>query len=226
MRSAIPCLTLILLLLGGHAAQAQKPGPFGCWPGYFAGAAIDNRWGLWGEAQYRSYDFAGDLEQLLLRGAITYYLDSAKNVQVAQGYAYVRSEPYIAGTENKRVTEEHRLHQQLILRQRWGRLYLQHRYRVEERFLPDNFRLRLRYLLGANLCLNRKSLGAGTLYLSAYNELFLHNDQPFFDRDRIYGGLGYGISKTLRLETGPMWQQVGGTGRPQLLFQVLHNFHL
>lgn len=218
----------LLLLCATRGVRAQnKPGPFGAWPIYFGSAAINDRWGLWGEAQYRSYDFAGDLDQLLLRTAVTYNLDSAKNVQVAQGYAYVRSEPYIAGTGDKRVTEEHRLYQQLILRQRWGRLYLQHRYRLEERFLADNnFRVRFRYFLSANFCLNKKSLGQGTVYLSAYNELFIHSDQPFFDRDRIFGGLGYGISKTLRLEVGPMWQQVATSGRPQLVVQAFHNFKL
>jgi hypothetical protein len=226
MRHFTRLSVFILLLLGSGPASAQKPGPFGCWPIYFGSAALDNRWGIWGEAQYRSYDFAGDLDQLLLRTAVTYNLDSAKNVQLAQGYAYVRSEPYIAGTEAKRMTEEHRLYQQLILRQRWGRFYLQHRYRIEERFLQDNnFRMRFRYFLSANFCLNKKSLGAGTVYLSAYNELFIHNDQPFFDRDRIFGGLGYGLSRSLRVEAGPMWQQVATTGRPQLLVQVFHNFH-
>lgn len=222
------CLLIVLVLLssGARVFAQNKPADFGCWPIYFGAAAINDRWGLWGEAQYRSFDFAGDLEQLLLRTAVTYNLDEAKNVQVAQGYAYARSEPYYPGTETKYVTEEHRLYQQLSLRQRWGRLYLQHRYRLEERFRQDDFSLRFRYFLFANLCLNKPSLEQGTVYLSAYNEIFISNKATYFDRNRIFGGVGYGFSKSFRLEVGPMWQQLATTGRPQLVIQAFHNFKL
>jgi hypothetical protein len=218
-------LILFLLLLPGSNAFAAKPGPYGFWPGYYGSGTINERLGVWLEVQPRMYDFQGDLEQLLTRAAITYKL--TPDAQVAQGYGYIRSEPYIAGTEDKRITEEHRVYQQLVLRQRWSRLFLQHRYRLEERFLPDNnFRLRFRYFIGGNLCLNKKELVPGTAYLSLYNEVFLHTDKPVFDRNRLYGGLGYTISKSLRVEAGNMWQMQEATTRPQLQLMLWHNFNL
>jgi hypothetical protein len=206
----------IVCLLISVSAFATKPGPHGFWPTYFGSAAINSKWGIWAEAQYRTYDFGGDLEQLLLRTAVTYNLNGNSNQQISQGYGYVRSEPYISGTEQKRVTEEHRLYQQLLLKQRHGRLYLSHRYRIEERFLPNDFKVRFRYFLGANLCLNSKELAKGTFYLTAYNEVFLHSNKPVFDRNRLYGGLGYAINKNLRFETGNMWQLQESVTRPQV----------
>jgi hypothetical protein len=215
----------LVLLLSTIGAFAEGPASYGFWPGYYGHASISKKFGVWLEAQPRMYDFAGDLEQLLLRTSVTYKL--SPDVQVAQGYGYVRSEPYITGTEQKRVTKEHRVYQQLVLRQRWGRLHLQHRYRVEERFLADNnFRMRFRYFLGANLCLNEKELKEGTLYLSGYNEAFLHTDKPVFDRNRLYGGIGYGLSNSVRIEAGHMWQMQEATTRPQLQLMLWHNFKL
>jgi hypothetical protein len=211
-------------VLTGADVSAQKPGPYGFWPCYYGSAAITDKWGIWGEAQYRNYDFTGDLEQLLLRTAATYNLRT--DAQIAQGYGYIRSEPYTAGTDEKRLTEEHRLYQQLILKQRWGRLYLAHRYRVEERFLADDFRLRFRYFASGNFCLNKKDLGPGALFLTAYNELFVHADRPAFDRNRVYAGLGYGLSRSLRVEGGSMWQILEHASRPQLQVILWHNFSI
>lgn len=216
---------LLFITLSAFTSFADKPGPYGLWPGYFGHGALNSRWGIWLEAQPRMYDFSGDLEQLLLRTAITYNIKP--DVQVAQGYGYIRSEPYIAGTEQKRVTEEHRVYQQLVLRQRWDRFYLQHRYRLEERFLADNdFRVRFRYFLGGNVCLNKKELVPGAAYFSFYNEVFLHADKPVYDRNRLYAGLGYTISKSLRVEAGNMWQMLENNTRPQLQLMVWHNFKL
>src|SRR5690349_14482884 len=123
-------LIVILFLLISSTSFAQ-PGSYGLWPGYYGSGSIDDRWGIWLEVQPRMYDFQGDLEQLLTRAAVTYKLNP--DVQVAQGYGYIRSEPYVGTGDQRRTTEEHRVYQQLILRQRWSRFYLQHRYRLEER---------------------------------------------------------------------------------------------
>ncbi len=219
-------LLLSLALLSSANAFAAKPAAYGFWPAYYGSMALNARWGIWLEAQPRMYDFAGDLEQLLLRTAATYNLAADGSAQVAQGYGYVHSEPYAAGTDQKRITEEHRVYQQLILRQRWGRAYVTHRYRVEERFLHHDFRVRLRYFLSGNLCLNDKELKKGTVFASAYNEIFLHTDRPVFDRNRLYGGLGYVFSKAVRLEAGSMWQTQETVTRPQLQVILWHNLKL
>ena len=218
-------LTCALISLGSQSFAAL-PGPYGFWPCYYGSAAITNKWGIWGESQIRMYDYTGDLEQLLLRTAVTYNLGPDNNQQISQGYAYIRSEPYNLNTEEKGVTEEHRIYQQLILKQRFSRFYLTHRYRMEERFLQDDFRLRFRYFISGNFCLNKKELGPGTIFLTAYNEIFLHADKPVFDRNRLYAGLGYGISKSLRLEAGNMWQIQETTSRPQLQVILWHSFNL
>lgn len=187
-----------------HAGRSQSS-DVGNWIMYIGAQPIGKRTVLWNEIQYHNHNVIGDLEQLFFRTGIGWNL-SENNNNLLLGYAFIHSEPYIAGTDRKRKIDEHRLFQQFITRQRFGRTYIQHRYRIEERFLPEDFRLRFRYFLSVNLPLNLKALDKGAWYLSAYNEIFLYADGPVFDRDRLYGALGYVIRKDLRLEAGWMSQ--------------------
>lgn len=168
--------------------------------------------------QYRSYNFISDHQQLLLRTGIGYNLTENNN-NVALGYAFINSQNYLPGTEEKISTDEHRIYQQFLTRQNFGRVFLQHRYRIEERFLPDDFKMRFRYFLSLNVPINNKTLSRNTIYASVYNEIFLNGEKPVFDRDRLYGGLGYVITRDLRLELGYMSQILETTSRGQ--FQVL-----
>lgn len=215
-------LFAFVLIAFAKPAFAQ-PADLGNWFIYFGTGKINAKWSLWTEAQYRNYNIAGDLEQMLLRTAIMYQL--AEGVIVAPGYAYILSQPYDAAG-GRFTTQEHRIFQQLILRQHFGRFYLGHRYRLEERILEDNFRIRFRYFFSANYCLNKPSMEKGTLYLSAYDEIFLHRDAPFYDRNRLYGGLGYVISPHLRFEVGVMSQMLEKVTRNQLQVILHHNFNL
>jgi hypothetical protein len=211
----------IFLFISGfilfHFAKAQS-NDAGNWIMYVGMQPIGKRAVLWNEVQYRNHNLIGDLEQLLFRTGIGWNL-SENNNNLLAGYAYIHSEPYAPGTGDKRTVREHRLFQQFITRQRFGRTYIQHRYRIEERFLPEDFRLRLRYFLSLNVPLNMASLDRGAWYLSAYNEVFLHADGPVFDRDRIYGALGYVLKKDLRLEIGYMSQIMEKRSKGQ--FQVV-----
>lgn len=59
-------LIIILTLLLIKFSNAQKSA-IGDWFIYFGNQKISNRWNFWNEVQYRNYNFAGDLQQLLLR---------------------------------------------------------------------------------------------------------------------------------------------------------------
>lgn len=204
-----------------HAARSQSS-DVGNWIIYLGAQPIGKRTVLWNEIQYRNHNVIGDLEQLLFRTGIGWNLSESNNNLLA-GYAYIQSEPYIPGAVDKRTVREHRLFQQFITRQRFGRTYIQHRYRIEERFLPDDFRVRFRYFLSLNVPLNMASLDRGAWYLSAYNEIFLHADGTVFDRDRLYGAMGYVLKKDLRLEVGFMSQIMERRSRGQLQVVLFNN---
>lgn len=210
----------ILFLLPLQAAAQESM--TGNWLMYFGNQKINDRWNWHNEIQYRSYNFAGDLEQLLLRTGIGYNL-SANNNNLLLGYAYIHSEPYVTGTDEKTKVNEHRIFQQLISRQQFGRVYLQHRYRVEERFIEDDFKMRFRYFLGLNLPINKKEMVSKAIYLSLYNEIFLKPQSPVFDRDRIYGAVGYVFNAYIRAEAGYMTQLYEASSRGQFQLALFNN---
>ncbi|MFA9195265.1 DUF2490 domain-containing protein [Flavobacterium sp. FBOR7N2.3] len=209
------CFLLVLFLTANVNAQKTETGN---WFLYFGNQKINDRWNWHNEVQYRNFNFAGDLEQLLMRTGIGYDL-SENNNNLLLGYAYVHSEPYFAGTDEKFETDEHRIFQQFISKQQFGRVIIQHRYRVEERFLNDDFKLRFRYFLSLNVPINKKNLDKNAIYASAYNEIFLNSEQNQFDRNRLYGGIGYCFSKNIKVEAGIMSQMLADNSRAQ--FQIM-----
>jgi len=210
-------LFFVLCFLNAVAVQAQQS-ETGNWFIYFGNQQLNKKWNWWNEVQYRNYNFAGDMQQLLLRTGFGINL-SENNNNLLLGYGFIRSRNYIGNIDSTRSSNEHRIYQQFITRQNFGRVYLQHRYRIEERFIADDFRLRFRYFLALNLPLNKKTMSAGSVYASAYNEIFLNAESPLFDRNRIYGALGYVFSKNFRAELGYMNQSLENSGRNQ--FQVV-----
>ncbi|RYZ00489.1 MAG: DUF2490 domain-containing protein [Chitinophagaceae bacterium] len=217
---------LLFLLFALPLLSAAQPGDVGTWYQYFGSQKISKRWNWHNEVQYRNYNIFGDLEQLLLRTGFGYNL-SENNNNLLAGYGYILSEPYVAGTGEKTRTTEHRFFEQFITRQRFGRVYLQHRYRAEQRLIEDqDLRWRFRYFLSANVALSKKELSKGALYLSAYNEIFVNGSRPAFDRNRVYGALGYCFSPELRLELGYMSQIQEARQRPQVQVAFFNNLPL
>lgn len=212
----------LVLLVGTARAQDSKQGN---WWMLFNNYSLGGGWNWHAEAQYRNYNFAGDLQQLLLRSGIGYNLSEGNN-NLLLGYAYVLSANYVPGTDQKRENVEHRMYQQFITRQAFGRVFVQHRYRVEERWLEEAFRWRFRYFLSLNVPLNKPSLERGALYLSAYNEVFVNGHSPHFDRNRTYGALGYVLHPNLRVELGYMRQSVEKTGRDQFQIAIFSSLPL
>ena len=216
----IATLTFMLMLPFYGLSQNSD---LGNWLIYIGSKELKNGWNIHNEVQYRNYDAVGDLEQLLLRTGLGYNLTENNN-NLLLGYGYILSENYVGETDQKVSVNEHRIFQQFTTKQKVGVLNLSHRYRFEQRFVEDDFKMRFRYFLGLKIPLQNKADGNNPLYLSAYNEIFLNTKSEIFDRNRLYGGLGYQFSKQLRLELGYMNQFFETSGRDQINIMAFVNF--
>ncbi len=208
-----------LIMFGISSLNAQNT-DLGAWYMYFGNNKISKKFNLHNEIQYRNFDAGGDLEQLLIRTGIGYDLTENNN-NILLGYGFILSQPYVNDEKTENI--EHRIFQQYITKQKFGRFNIQHRYRLEERILEDDFRMRFRYFLGFNIPINNKELVPKTFYASAYNEIFLHLDSPVFDRNRVYGALGYVINKNMRIEAGYMNQIQENKNRGQIQIGFYNN---
>lgn len=217
-------LIIILIPMFTSFSHAQKS-DIGNWFIYSGSNALNDRWSWWNEVQYRNYNFVGDLQQLLLRTGIGYNLTEGNN-NILLGYGFINSQTYRPDSDSKVGTNEHRVYQQFITRQNFGRVYIQHRYRVEERFLPDDFQMRFRYFLSFNIPINNKTMTQKTFYASTYNEIFLNAQNSVFDQNRVFGALGYVINKNIRVEAGCMVQIVENASRSQFQIVLSNSFPL
>lgn len=212
------------------SAQPDETQP-GAWYMYFWSANIQSGpWGFQGDVQYRNWNIAGDLEQLLLRGGATYQPRNTP-VKFTLGYAYVATGAF--GPE-KTTFPESRTYLEALLPQKIGaRFYLTHRFRYEQRWVENqDFRTRFRYNLFLNIPLNKKDFQPGAVYLALYNELFINGQRnigegqvvELFDRNRAYAALGYSLSQGLRAQLGFMVQTTDAWEKRQLQLSLHHNF--
>lgn len=218
-------LTFILPLFVCSGSLLSQSTDMGNWLIYIGNQKISPRWMLWNEVQHRNYNALGDLEQLLIRAGAGYDIAEGKG-NLLCGYGYIHARPYV-GSENERADIiEHRIWQQIISRQNFGPLSVQHRYRFEQRFIEDQYRTRFRYFLGLNLPLNKPKMERRAVYLALYNEVWLSPQRNVFDRDRLYGGIGYVFNEYLRMETAVMNQIYESHFRTQFQIALFNNLPL
>ena len=212
---------VVFLLLFGLTFQMQAQGSdVGNWLIYIGNKKVNSRFNLHNEIQYRNYDAIGDLEQLLLRTGLGYtFKDNSSNLLL--GYGYIVSENY-KDENDKYAINEHRIFQQFTSSQTIGSIKIQHRYRFEQRFVERDFKQRFRYFVSFNIPLKIKK--NTQTYLSVYNEIFMNTNSPVFDRNRLYGGIGYNINNNIRIEIGYMNQFFEKYNRDQLNIISFVNF--
>jgi len=213
-------LACMLMLPSVVAAQDSD---FGNWLIYIGNKKVNSQWNIHNEVQYRNYDAVGDLEQLLLRTGVGYNL-SENNHNLLLGYGYILSENYVANTQDKTSVNEHRIFQQFTSKQSVGVVSLTHRYRFEQRFVEADYKMRLRYFLAAKIPLQNTESESSKIYLSAYNEVFLNTESAVFDRNRVYAGVGYQLTKNIRMEAGYMNQIFETSSRDQFNLITFVNF--
>ena len=202
-----------------HSAHAQKQitTQSNAWVMYFGNHRINDKWGLHTEYQWRRSDFFEHWQQSLARFGLDYYTKGG--VQLTGGYAWIRS--YLYGNQPiQHKFSEHRVWQQLILKNKIQRLDIQHRYRLEQRFLEhwekntDDefektgylFRQRARYRLLINIPLNKKEMADKTLFLCVYDEVFLGYGKGIgkniLDQNRLYAALGWRFDAKSNVQLG------------------------
>lgn len=219
IKKNILLVALLFMVLLPTSTMAQESN-FGNWLIYIGNKKLNSKWNIHNEVQYRNYNAVGDLEQLLLRTGIGYNLTDTSNIML--GYGYILSENYFGNTNEKIVVNEHRIFQQFTTKQSIGNVKLSHRYRFEQRFVEDDFKMRFRYFLGLNIPFGKNENNKS--YFSAYNEVFLNTKTSIFDRNRVYGGIGYQISKDIKVEAGYMSQLFETNSRDQFNIITFLNF--
>ena len=188
---------------------------------YFGTNRLTDELSIHSEVQYRNHTIAPvNIEQLLLRTGLNYHL--AKNAIATLGYGYIASHVYVSDQRAPESTE-HRIFQQLILTNKVSRVKFEHRYRLEQRWVNEKYKNRIRYRLMVFVPLNKPTITKGTVFLGVYDEIFMNTEQVFFDRNRLYGAVGYQIDNKTQVQLGYLRQNVNDFGKSYLQFALVFN---
>jgi hypothetical protein len=204
-------------------AQRQISAQQNTWFMYFGNHRLSDKWGIHTEYQWRREDLGQNWQQSLMRVGVDYYIPDGP--MLTAGYGWIQSFPY--GEQPISYSfNEHRIWQQMILKQKAGRFYFNHRYRLEQRFLERKtlnsaaefehdefvFRQRARYRFMVNIPLNHPEMKEKTLFLALYDEPFIQFGKGVgantLDQNRLYGALGYQVNKSLQIQAGYLNQMV------------------
>ncbi|MCU0357759.1 MAG: DUF2490 domain-containing protein [Cyclobacteriaceae bacterium] len=188
------------------------------WYNYFGNHRLADKISLHTEYQWRRADIISTWQQSLLRMDVDYRIND--QVMVTAGYGNIITWPYGEQPIPEKFNK-HRIWEQLVLNQRSQRFYVNHRCRLEQRFIEGNsigesddyvFRNRIRYRLLMYVPLNHQELKTNTLFISAYDELFAQFGPNFkwnyLDQNRMYAGVGYQYSAHGNVQVGYLDQFV------------------
>ena len=223
----------LLLILNNHIpnakAQLNKTAPsIGNWTMFFGQVRFNDKLGIHLEAQFRDYKLLNQPEQILLRTGIVYHINSTSNLTL--GYASITNFAFNDERFENPTVNENRIWQQLLMKNNIGIFLFEHRYRAEQRWLKSQnnnlYRDRIRYLIRMNIPLNKKTIESNTLFLSFYDELFINITSNPFDRNRLYGALGFQFTNGLNLQLGYMAQTVNVSTKHYFQTAINYTFDL
>lgn len=245
MRNLFLCL-MILVIVKESFSQKMISNQNHAWISYLGNHKITNKWSIHTEYQWRREDGFKNWQQTLLRLGFDYYVNPT--LSVTSGYGWIVTFPY-GEQPIDHDFQEHRIWEQVNLKSKFGRFEVQHRYRLEQRFLEnwikgaegiytksDNlFRQRIRYRFMIQVPLTKKELTDNTLFLNVNNEPFIGFGKGIgkniLDQNRFNASLGWRFSKDFNIQLGYLNQFIVKTDgikaerNHTFLFSTIYNFN-
>lgn len=197
---------------------------------------LSPRFNLIFDSQLRSSDQWKQPETFILRPGLTYVVD--KRVSISAGLALIQNWRKISSIRDG--ISDNRLWQQLGINSNGKNSTLQHRLRLEERWIPTlkvegnqivkfdpKFNARFRYFTRHISFFSSKEKMTKGMYWVAQNEFFFNAaganraNGKLFDQSRTYAGIGYRLSKQADLEIGYMYLYTEGKNKEYTINQVV-----
>ncbi len=164
----------------------------------------NEKWSVFGEAQLRSLKFYDNFHYYEYKSGVNYKVH--KNVILTLGAGSYQTYKEGGDFVLPRNNNEFRIWPQLILFQPIGKLKIEQRYRAEFRFTSNGYRNRFRYRLGVSYPFGKERNEFKPFLISASNEIFFTDIEPYFERNRILLAFNYKSSKATTIQIGYLHQ--------------------
>ena len=215
MKHLIFTFFLSIFVLNGFSQQLNQNSG---WLLFLNSTKFNDKWGLHLDVQLRTADHWDGVRNFLFRPGVTHYINKNSNATV--GYLLTTTNLKNTGAADHTLTE-HRIWEQYIYTHKIKPVYMQHRFRLEQRFMEtatgDAFSQRFRYFFRAILpVLDAKERFVAGPFVALQNELFFNVQNreqlngKLFDQNRAYAALGYRFNKRFDMEAGYLNQSING----------------
>lgn len=193
--------TILLCISTSSLAQSND---LGSWNVLNLKYTFNDKMSVFGEAQLRSLKFYDDFHYYEYKGGIDF--KALKNLKLTLGAGSYQTYKEGGNFVTPKNNNEFRIWPQVILSQKLGAFTVEQRYRAEFRYTSNGYRNRYRYRLGLSYPFGKDSKGFKPFQVSASNELFFTNEEPYFERNRILLAFNYKPSKATTLQIGYLHQ--------------------
>jgi hypothetical protein len=215
----------IILLCVGSYSYAQTT--FNGWFATNYMFKINSKFSMHLDVQARSNNQLKHFNTYFIRPGLNWHF--RKNMIATVGYGLFDNRRSLAGTSG--FAPEHRIWEQLIINHHAGFVPVQHRFRLEQRFITNHDVINGEFIKGGNRYANRiryfnravislkgaKPFTHG-IFAALQNEVFLNIGNKSsvngktFDQNRVYLATGYRFSPKFDLEAGYINQYLVGRG--------------
>ncbi|MDB5246442.1 MAG: hypothetical protein JWQ40_836 [Segetibacter sp.] len=193
----VPVLLLALFYTTNAKSQNDK---LGTWNILNAEYYLNKKWNVWVEGQLRTQKFVDDIYYHQMKGGFSYKLNKTTVFLFGAGQYATYSNG--GNFKSPAISHEFRMWEQLTLTSNISRLKIEHKYRAEQRWFNRIYRNTFRYRFNPIVPINKHVIEKGTIYASVFNEVFMTNKAPYFERNRIFLGLGFMINDPLTVQAG------------------------
>lgn len=164
----------------------------------------NEKWSVFGEAQLRSLKFYNNFHYYEYKAGV--HFKAHKNLTLAIGAGSYQTFKEGGDFVLPKNNDEFRIWPQVLVFQSIGKLKIEQRYRAEFRFTSNGYKNRFRYRLGLSYPFGKERSNYKPFQISASNELFFTDKEPYFERNRLLFAFNYKPSKTTTLQLGYLHQ--------------------
>ena len=201
MQKTLSILFMLFFII--FFSQAQNV-DLGSWNILNVKYTLNEKWGVFGEAQLRSLKFYTHFHYYEYKGGVNYKIHPNAVLTLGLGNydTYKEGGNFVLPKNN----DEFRFWPQLLLSQSLGKLRIEQRYRTEFRFTSNGYRNRFRYRAGLSYPFGKQLKDYKPFQVGISNELFFTDKEPYFERNRLALSFTYKPSKFIAYQVGYLHQ--------------------
>lgn len=192
------CLVILLLVAVNAVSQNAENDELGAWYILASNSKVSEKFSVQLQTQFRFFELASEIQQFKIRTGVKYRI--MKGLSVGAGYAYFRND-FSYQSEIPESFDEHRIVEDILLDHTIGKAKIDHRARLENRFIVQNgttdTRHWFRYMAKFTYPFS------DTWSADIFNEIWLNvGNEPTFAQNWLGLGVGHKFSDLIKSRIG------------------------